>query len=494
MTLPHNSSHPNQDSDRVRLLVPIIVLILAATAVPVELRRFDFATLRLGWNLRDLVENVILYFPVGVVLASLGFWRALMIATFLSLFAETCQIFMVHRFPSPFDLAMNVAGTMTGLLIARRSQIHVPAIRVNVWTAWLSMLAALTILGFRARSDWEDLSVNCRGATLPGSVEAHWTFDEMVTGVFFDSSGNGLDGALIGRTVPAEGIHGMAVRVDGENAYVNFGHPVQLRLMGSMTICTWINSTSFPVDDAAIISTKPGYQLDTTVDKGPRTIGFKLSDPCGNDMIRYGATELVLDTWYHVAGVYDADARTLHVYLNGHPDDGFLSGPVAHVQKTSGHPVCLGRRPDFAGSGFSGLIDDVRIYSRALSEAEIEKAMNCVEIGNGPLGRAAHTLASEIMQERLAGHSDRCHQPTRAEDAFVPVLMVAVGMLSALACTGFWPGHRLFILGISLAVGLLLYPAAAVTLPPYVLWMIPLLSLMGGASVAVSLIRASQRP
>lgn len=73
MTLPHNSSHPNQDSDRVRLLVPIIVLILAATAVPVELRRFDFATLRLGWNLRDLVENVILYFPVGVVLASLGF-------------------------------------------------------------------------------------------------------------------------------------------------------------------------------------------------------------------------------------------------------------------------------------------------------------------------------------------------------------------------------------------------------------------------------------
>ncbi len=54
---------------------------------------------------------------------------------------------------------------------------------------------------------------------------------------------------------------------------------------------------------------KPGYQLDTTVDKGLRTIGFKVADPCGNTMARYGATELVRDTWYHVAGVYDADKR-----------------------------------------------------------------------------------------------------------------------------------------------------------------------------------------
>ena len=92
------------------------------------------------------MENLILYVPVGVVLARLGFWRAVMIATLLSLFAETCQIFMMHRFPSPFDLALNVAGAMTGLLISWRWRIHVPAIRVNVWTAWLSVLAALAVL------------------------------------------------------------------------------------------------------------------------------------------------------------------------------------------------------------------------------------------------------------------------------------------------------------------------------------------------------------
>jgi len=494
MSLPQDRFQQKHDSDRVKLLMPVIVLVLGATAIPVELRRFHFATLALGWNALDLVENLILYVPVGVVLTRLGFWRAVMIATLLSLFAETCQLFMMHRYPSPSDLAMNVAGAMTGLLISRRWRIHVAAIRVNVRTAWLSVLAALAILGLKARSDWDELSVNCRGTTLPGSLEAHWTFDEMVAGVFYDSSGNGLDGTLIGRAALADGIHGKAVRLDGENDYVNFGHPVDLRLMGSMTICAWINSTSFPRDDAAIISTaSPGYQLDTTVDSGPRTIGFKLADPCGNGMARYGATELVRDTWYHVAGVYDADARTLNVYLNGHLDDGFLAGPVAPVHQASSQSVCVGRRPDFRGFEFAGLIDDVRIYSRALKQAEIEKAMNGVRIGSHLPGKAAHALAGQILEKRLTGHADRCHQPTRAEDALVPGLMVAVGVLSGLACAGFWPGHRLSILGVSLAVGLLLYPAAVVTLPPYVLWMIPLLSLTGGASVAVSLVRANQR-
>ena len=497
MSLTQDQSQQKHDSDCVRLLVPIIVLVLGATAFPVELRRFDFATLSLVCNALDMMKNLILYVPVGVVLTGLGFWRGVMIATLLSLFAETCQFFMMHRYPSPIDLALNVAGAMTGLLISWQWRIHVPSIRVNVPTAWLSVLAVLAILGLKARSDWEELFVfvNCRGATLPGSLEAHWTFDETVAGVLYDSSGNGLDGTLIGGTMLADGIHGMAVRVDGEKDYVNFGHPVNLRLMGSMTISAWINSTSFPIDDAAIVSTlSPGYQLDTTVDRGPRTIGFKLVDPCGNLMARYGATELVRDTWSHVAGVYDADARTLNVYLNGHLDDGFLLGHVAPAHLASGQAVCVGRRADARGFAFSGLIDDVRIDSRALTQVEIEKAMNGGRIGSHPAGKAAHALASEILEKRLTGHADRCHQPTRAKDALVPGLMVAVGMLSALACAGFWPGHRLPILGVSLAVGLLLSPAAAITLPPYVPWMLPLLSLTGSASVAVSLVRASQRP
>jgi glycopeptide antibiotics resistance protein len=115
MSLPQDRSQQKRSGARVRLLAPVIVLVLAATAIPVELRQFDVSMLSPRYSARDLVQNLILYVPVGVVLTRLAFWRAVMIATILSLFAETCQLFMMHRFPSVLDLVMNVAGTMTGL-------------------------------------------------------------------------------------------------------------------------------------------------------------------------------------------------------------------------------------------------------------------------------------------------------------------------------------------------------------------------------------------
>ena len=99
-----------------------------------------------------------------------------------------------------------------------------------------------------------------------------------------------------------------------------------------MTISAWIKSTSYPIDDAAIVSSHTsavaGYQLDVTADRGPRTIGFKIANECGQLAARYGATPLLTDTSYHVAGVYNAEARTLDVYLNGKLDNGFLLGSV----------------------------------------------------------------------------------------------------------------------------------------------------------------------
>jgi hypothetical protein len=485
------------------LLLPTIVLVLGATTIPVELRRVESATLAWGLSPLDVVANLLLYLPVGLALASLGFWRAVVSASLLSLVAETCQFAMMHRFPSPSDLAMNVAGAAIGVLIARQWRVVLPAISVNVRTAWLSALAALAILGLKAWSDrhqffvnrWKELPVNARGATLPGSLEAHWTFDQIAAGVFPDSYPDRIEGKAIGRPILTDGIHGKAVRLDGEKDYADFGHPIELCLMGSMTICAWFNPSSFAGGDAAIVSSfSPGFQLDTTFDRGRRTIGFKLVDPCGNIMARYGATELHRHTWYHGTGVYDSDSRVLHVYLNGHLDDGFLQGPVARAQKASHQPVYVGRRADAEGYGFAGLIDDVHIFSRALDRKEIESCLNGVEPG-GPSARiAARARAGDVLEQRIAGQVDACHQSTRNQDALLPGMLVGVGVLSALACAGFWPRHEGAILVVSMAVGLLLLPVAVITLPPYVPWMIPLLSFAGGASVAASYVRASQSP
>ena len=169
-----------------------------------------------------------------------------------------------------------------------------------------------------------------------------------------------------------------AVQLDGVNDYVELGNPAALQLTGSMTVSAWVNSAAFPGDDAAIVSkrgTSVGYQLDTTVDRGPRTIGFKLTNGSGASVFRYGATTLQANTWYHITGVYNAATSEMHVYLNGQLDDGTLIGSVTSTQQNSTANVNIGRRP--TGSfNFNGRLDDVRIYGRALTQAEIQADMN----------------------------------------------------------------------------------------------------------------------
>ena len=73
--------------------------------------------------------------------------------------------------------------------------------------------------------------------------------------------------------------------------------------------------------------------------------------------------------------------RRLHVYLNGQLDDGALQGTVTGTQQNSTGNVNIGQRPGFAGFNFAGRIDDVRIYDRALTQAQILADMN-TPLGN----------------------------------------------------------------------------------------------------------------
>src|SRR5689334_15610482 len=140
-------------------------------------------------------------------------------------------------------------------------------------------------------------------AQTAGPVAAY-AFDETSGTTALDASGNGNNGVLTNGPLFVVGKNANGVRLDGVNDYVNLGNPASLRLTGSMTLSAWINSSAFPADDAAIISKRQssstGYQLDTTIDIGPRTIGLKIADGAGNNVARYGTTAMAINTWYHV--------------------------------------------------------------------------------------------------------------------------------------------------------------------------------------------------
>ena len=186
-------------------------------------------------------------------------------------------------------------------------------------------------------------------AADPLGITAGYAFNESSGTTTADASGHGLTGTLTsGAIFTTAGKNGNALSLDGVNDYVNLANPTALRLAGSITISAWIYATSNPIDDAAIVSKRTaagvGFQLDTTIDTGPRTIGFKLTNTSGGQMLRYGSSTLQLNTWYYVTGVYNAASQTLDVYLNGQLDNGVLQGTITSSQQNSSANVNIGRR------------------------------------------------------------------------------------------------------------------------------------------------------
>jgi chitodextrinase len=218
-------------------------------------------------------------------------------------------------------------------------------------------------------------SATTLAAPPPAGPVAAYAFSEGAGTTTADASGNGITGTINGATWTTGGRYGDALFFNGASSYVNLGNPAPLQLTGSMTVEAWVIATGTPADDGQIVAKSNGFgwQFKTSPDTGVRTFAVGVSPNSTSLVQRYSKTVLSLNTWYHVAGVYNAAAQTLDIYVNGVLDDGVLSGTVPGAQFNSSLSALIGRRSD--GFYFAGTIDEVRIYSQALSAAAIQTDM-----------------------------------------------------------------------------------------------------------------------
>ena len=82
-------------------------------------------------------------------------------------------------------------------------------------------------------------------------------------------------------------------------------------------------------------------------------------------------TKPVANTWYHIAGVYDATAQQVRIYVNGVLEKQ-VAAPTGSFANSSplvfGYAKWAGNRAD----GNNARIDDVRAFGTALTTAEIQ--------------------------------------------------------------------------------------------------------------------------
>jgi hypothetical protein len=197
----------------------------------------------------------------------------------------------------------------------------------------------------------------------PGTegLVAHYAFENDVN----DSSGNGLNGTIIGDANFAEGIEGMALDLNG-GGYVDCGGIAEFSFTDAMTLSTWVNIRSVTTAWMTIAA-KGENAWRLAVSNETTALEYAFSGGTRGWQAATTATELAFDEWYHVAATYDSTVGAT-VYINGVQD---ASNPNTGGIDTNQFPLLIGENPEATGRLFDGMIDELMIYNRALSEGEV---------------------------------------------------------------------------------------------------------------------------
>jgi hypothetical protein len=179
-----------------------------------------------------------------------------------------------------------------------------------------------------------------------------------------DSSGKGNTGTVAGATWAAGGKSGRALSFDGVNDMVTVPDSNLLDLAAGMTLEAWVKPTTTSDWRTVLLKERPGqltYALYATGDNG-RPLAEVAA---GSQRDARGTAALPVGVWTHLAATYDRS--TLRLYVNGTQ---VASTAVTGTLLNSTGVLRIGGNAVW-GEYFGGLIDDVRVYERALSAAEI---------------------------------------------------------------------------------------------------------------------------
>ncbi|PRQ02000.1 hypothetical protein ENSA7_56680 [Enhygromyxa salina] len=202
-------------------------------------------------------------------------------------------------------------------------------------------------------------------------LELHWTFEDRIGDQVLDISGKGRHGWLLGGGSFVASSNGEAVSLDGVDDYIAFVGPRDPSLYGGVDGDFTINARVRVSDVARYNTLCFGCGPFSTMFVGTETYGARtmsaLLDTSNNGSLWPWSTQsLANDTWVEVTVVVDGGvaART---YLDCTLDAEFFSPNIG--LKNYGFSAV--GRGSLASRWYQGEIDELRVWNRALTEAEI---------------------------------------------------------------------------------------------------------------------------
>jgi len=194
-----------------------------------------------------------------------------------------------------------------------------------------------------------------------------WKFDEGSGTVALDMSGHGNHGALQGDPQWVSGRDGGALEFDGAGDYVDCGNSPSISPTTELTVMAWIKVNPWTKTWEAILAKGDNsYRLSRSGSGNATHFG------CGGTSGNYfdGSVVVTDNEWRHVAGVYNG--ASMIIYIDGVEDTRI---PSTGSVTASANNLFIGENSGAAGRHITGLIDDVRLYNKALTVEEIAEAM-----------------------------------------------------------------------------------------------------------------------
>ena len=199
-----------------------------------------------------------------------------------------------------------------------------------------------------------------------------WKFDEGSGTVAYDSSGNGNDGNLTNGPTWSIGKIGGALSFDGVDDFVFLGNPPEIGLSGNQSFSMWLKPFSF---NARRNPYNKAYGGTGTFTLEPNQVMTYFYGVSGTDSGPYGAYQttslLALNEWSNLVLTRNLVTLKVRFFFNG------LLDVTLNAEHTTASIDSLSAKiGDGYTSPFHGVIDDFRIYDRALSAEEVQALYN----------------------------------------------------------------------------------------------------------------------
>ncbi|PIN90756.1 hypothetical protein COU60_00225 [Candidatus Pacearchaeota archaeon CG10_big_fil_rev_8_21_14_0_10_34_76] len=198
-----------------------------------------------------------------------------------------------------------------------------------------------------------------------------------------DSSTHGFDGEVFNAKEDEYGIKDDAVAFDGKNDYIEIADSQRLDLAsGSFTISLWFKSLSSNLTQT-MFEKKNFYNLNDSYynlildDEGI----VEFNSRCNSTISVKSENSVLPNKWNNVVVVREGNRDRILLYLNGELD--ITSTDRGCDDLSNSMPLTLGGQSDIENDDdFNGLLDEFKMYSRAMNSAEIEDLYDDVAPSN----------------------------------------------------------------------------------------------------------------